>query len=107
MRETNENNLINRIKSFFKKIFFKEKKLELLETQNNIERKPRNLDYIKTDTTISDLKRSLENGYKKISQLSDDEINRLIPIYEEEIRVLEEKLGYNKKSEWLCVTCTG
>ena len=56
------------------------------------------LEYIKidTDTKMNDLKLSLENGYKKISELSNKELDELILIYGQDVKNLENELIYKK-----------
>ena len=96
MKQTNESSIFEKIKKFFKKIFFKEEVVMLPEANSNVNKTINKLDYIKVDTRINDLKMALDNGIKNIFQLSAKEIDKLIPLYEEEIKNIEKKIEYKK-----------
>lgn len=98
MKNTNENNILEKLRRVFKMIFTKKKKLELLDGIQNTVSLTNKLEYIKidTDTKINNLKVSIENGYKKITELSNKELDELILIYKKDIKNLENKLIYMK-----------
>ena len=79
-------------------IFNRKKKPELLDKAQSTVSSTNKLEYIKIDTDIkmNDLKLSLENGDKKISELSNKELDELILIYKQDVKKLEDKLIYKK-----------
>ena len=98
MKNTNKYNILENLRKFFKMIFTKKNKLQLPDGTQNPITSTNKLEYVKidTDTKINDLKVSIENGYKKIADLSNKELDELILIYKEDIKNLEDKLIYKK-----------
>ncbi|MCI9366180.1 MAG: hypothetical protein HFJ54_06560 [Clostridia bacterium] len=98
MKNTNENSILKKLDRFLKMIFNRKKKLELPDKTQSTVSSTNKLEYIKidTDAKMNDLKVSLENGYKKISELSNKELDELILIYKQDVKKLEDKLIYKK-----------
>lgn len=98
MKNTNENSILEKLCEFFKMIFKRKKRLELPDKTQGTVNLANKLEYIKidTDTKMNDLKLSLENGYKKISELSNKELDELILIYGQDVKNLENELIYKK-----------
>lgn len=101
MQEINEKSFIYRIKSFFRKLFFKEKAIEqpIEQIQSIVEEYNTNTksEFIKdikveTNDKLISIQKKLENGEMEISELDDDQKDKLIELYNKQIAMKKEKL---------------
>lgn len=101
MQEINEKSFIYRIKSFFRKLFFKEKAIEQpieqiksIVEEYNTNTKSEFIKDIKVETNdkLISIQKKLENGEMEISELDDDQKDKLIELYNKQIAMKKEKL---------------
>ncbi len=106
MQVINENSFIYKIKSFFKKLFFKEKVIEqpVEQIQNIVEGDSTNTksEFIKdikveTNDKLIAIQKKLESGEMEISELEDEQKDKLIELYDKQIAMKKEKLANIKQ----------
>lgn len=106
MQVINESSFIYRIKSFFKKLFFKEKPIEqpVEQIQNIVEEDNTNTksEFIKdikveTNDKLIAIQKKLESGEMEISELEDEQKDKLIELYDKQIAMKKEKLASIKQ----------
>lgn len=90
-------NILKKIKLFFNKIFNKNRKIET--TTNNIQ--PKNnfnmIDELHKENKIMKIQRDYENGKITENELSENDRQELLNLYEKQIVNLEENIAtYNK-----------
>lgn len=106
MQEINESSFIYRIKSFFKKLFFKEKAIEqpIEQIQNIVEEDKTNIKSefmkdikVETNDKLIAIQKKLESGAMEISELEDEQKDKLIELYDKQIAMKKEKLANIKQ----------
>lgn len=101
MQVINEKSFIYKIKSFFKRLFLRRKLSEVSSEENIIKidesnNKTRNafIEHIKIETNekLLALQKRLEEGKITIEELTEEEKDNLIELYDKQIEIKKEKL---------------
>lgn len=106
MKKINESSFIYRIKSFFKKLFFKDKAIEqpIEQIKSILEQDKTNINSefmkdikVETNDKLIAIQKKLESGEMEISELDNNQKDKLIELYNEQIAMKKEKLANIKQ----------
>lgn len=106
IQKINGSSLMYQIKSFFKKLFFKDKAIEqpVEQIQNIVKEDNTNIksEFIKdikveTNDKLIAIQKKLESGEMEISELEDEQKDKLIELYDKQIAMKKEKLAIIKQ----------
>ncbi len=106
MQVINENSFLYKVRSFFKKLFSKKVSIEqpIEQIQNIVKEDNTNtkIEFIKdikveTNDKLIAIQKKLESGEMEISELDDEQKDKLIELYDKQIAMKKEKLANIKK----------
>lgn len=105
MQVINENSFFYKIKCFFRKMFFKEETIEepkeqvqdIVEEDNNKKKEFIKNIKVETNDKLISIQKKLESGKMKISELDDEQKDKLIELYNKQIDMKKQKLSKIKQ----------
>lgn len=97
----NEKSVIYKIRSFFRKLFFNKKTIQIENQESvepvvdSIETRNKFINYIKIETNeeLLDIQKQLEKGKINVEELSEKQKSDLIELYNKQIEVKKDKLN--------------
>lgn len=105
MQAINEKSFLYKIKAFFKKLFFKTEDIKepveqiqsVIKEDNSVKNEFMQDIKIETNDKLIAIQKKLESGEMEISELDDEQKDKLIELYDRQIAMKKEKLANIKK----------